>query len=163
MENMTATHPMIKTLKRFHNGNRTDMAKKTITNSDFIALCLYAFGPFGGPELRRLCGLWKGELPVYGGAPGQTRPDDRTLDSYFTPHYGYTATDFSGRNAFTGLAGKRDRKRRYWYRKEEHRNAIHHNLSGTHVPMRRYKNALTDAGIRRAEELILQLAGHKKP
>lgn len=157
MENMTAGHPMIKILKRFRNGQRTDVAKKTITNSDFIALCLYAFGPFGGPELRRLCGLWRGERPVYCGKNGDTYLDDRVLDSYFTPHYGYTATDFTGRVAYTGLAGKRDRRRRYWYRQQEHRRA------GEAGPrMQRYKNALTMAGVRRAEELVLLLSGHKK-
>lgn len=164
MENMTETHPMIKVLKRFQNGNRTSMAKKTITNSDFIVLCLYAFGPFGGPELRRLCGLWKGECPVYCGAPGQTKLEDRTLDSYFTPHftphYGYTATDFTGRESYTGLAGKHDRKRRYWYRKVEHAKRVSH--PGFVQHMRRYKNALTMAGVLRAEELVLMLSGYTK-
>jgi hypothetical protein len=157
MENMTADHPMIKVLKRFRNGQRTDVAKGTMTNSDFIALCLYAFGPFGGPELRRLCGLWRGERYVCCGAPGEKKLDDRVLDSYFIPHYGYTATDFFGRKAYTGLAGKRDRKRRYWYRKVEHARA------GVDGPrMRRYQNALTMAGILRAEELMLLLSGHTK-
>ena len=160
MENMTADHPMIKVLKRFRNGQRTDVAKGTMTNSDFIALCLYAFGPFGGPELRRLCGLWRGMHPVHCGSKGELKTENRTLDSYFIPHYGYTATDFSGRKAYTGMAGKHARKRRYWYRKEEHKARV--SFPGFVQPMRCYKNALTMAGVHRAEELVLLLSGHKK-
>ena len=147
MENMTADHPMIKILKRFRNGNRTDVAEGTMTNSDFIALCLHAFGPFGLRELRVLCGLWRGE------------GYERTLDSYFTPHYGYTATDAMGRTTYTGQAGNRNRKRLLWYRQVEHQ--ARESFPGFVQPMRRYKNALTLAGLRRAEDLIIELAGQR--
>ena len=160
-DRITADHPMVKVLTRMRNGQRTDVAKGTITNSDFIALCLYAFGPFGLRELRKACGLWRGERYAYGGAIPEKVLDDRVLDSYFTPHYGYTATDATGRKAYTGLAGKRDRKRRYWYRKEEHRPAVR--VHGrVREPARRYRNALTLQGIARAEELVLLLSGHTK-
>jgi hypothetical protein len=149
MENMTADHPMIKVLKRFCNGQRTDVAKGIMTNSDFIALCLYAFGPFGGPELRRLCGLWRGAS------------FERVLDSYFTPHYGYTATDFTGRRAYTGMCGKKKPRRRYWYRKVEHAARV--SFPGFVQPMRRYQNALTMAGVERAEQLMCELARHAMP
>ncbi len=157
MENMTADHPMIKILKRFQNGQRTNVEKGTITNSDFIVLCLYAFGPFGGPELRRLCGLWKGMRPVYCGNNGDVRLEDRVLDSYFIPHYGYTATSFTSNRRYKGRFCSKPRRSYMWYRKVEHARA------GTVGPrMQRYKNALTMAGLRRAEELVLMLSGHKK-
>lgn len=166
MENTMARHPMVRILQRFHNGQRTDVEKKTITNSDFIALCLYAFGPFGLKELRQLCGLWRGPRLAFG-ASAQPQLDDRVLDSYFTPHYGYTATDATGRVAYTGLAGRKNRKRRYWYRQVEHQarmsfpECVQHPPHGCVQPMRRYRNALTLAGIARAEELVLALSGHK--
>lgn len=152
MDNITANHPLIKILKHFENGNRTDIDKRTITNSDVIALCLYVFGPFGLKELRRVCGLWKGARAVYCGEPGQTKLEDRTLDSYFTPHYGYTATALDGRTAYTGLAGKRNRGRRYWYRQQEHTPRT--SFPGFVQPAQRYKNALTCMGLDRAERLL---------
>lgn len=157
MENMTADHPMIKVLKRFRNGQRTDVAKGTMTNSDFIVLCLYAFGPFGGPELRRLCGLWRGERYVYCGSPGEKKLDDRTLDSYFIPHYGYTATTFTSNRRYKGRFSSKPRRTYMWYRKVEHARA---GVAGPR--MRRYQNALTMAGIQRTEALVLLLSGHTK-
>lgn len=142
-------NPMVRILSRFQHAPRTDVAKQRINNPDFIVLCLYALGPFGLKELRVLSGNWR---KAWGG-----KPDFRVLDSYFTPHYGYTATDFTGGKRYGGRFSSAPRRAFKWYRKVAHLRA------GVEGPkMRRYQNGLTMAGVHRAEELVLLLSGHKK-
>lgn len=140
---------MVRLLSQFTHSPRTDIANRRINNPDFIVLCLYALGPFGLKELRVLSGNWR---KAWG-----NKPDFRVLDSYFTPHYGHTAVDFTGSRRYKGRFSSAPRRTFKWYRKVAHLRA------GVEGPkMRRYQNALTMAGVDRAEELLFQLSGHKK-
>lgn len=145
-------NPMVRILSRFQHAARTDVANKRINNPDYIILCLYALGPFGLKELRVLSGNWR---KAWG-----DKPDFRVLDSYFTPHYGYTATTFTSNKRYGGRLSSAPPRNFKWYRKEEHRPRV--NIPGLVRPMRRYQNALTMAGVTRAEELVFQLSGHTK-
>ena len=141
---------LVRSLTGFRHSPRTDMAKKTINNVDFITLCMYAVGQLTSAELRCLAKAWRGQFKV--------------LDAYFGPHFGWTATDVSGGKRYGGQFSSA-RHTKPWYRKTE--NVKRHRTlrdsrgdlrEGTAdwviVPMQRYTNDLTVHGLARARHLL---------
>jgi hypothetical protein len=136
---------LVRALTGFRHAPRTDMARKTINNPDFIALVMYAVGPLTCHELQCLARAWRGHTHI--------------LDGYFGPHYGWTATARTGNKRYGGQFSSAQHLK-LWYRATEHvarhRRGQRAGLATTTsiVPMQRYTNDLTDAGMYRARKLL---------
>lgn len=143
MKNTTGTGILANHLVRalvgqFKHSPRTDMAKKQLNNKDFVALCMFAYGPMGSRELSELASAWRG--------------DKKVLNAYFTPHFGHTATDRTGQRRYGGVFSNANESK-LWYRANEHQDAVkvHGN---TRVKMQPYANDLTWQGTARCKELL---------
>ena len=148
------SHPFVQALCKFEHSPKTNMAKRQVNNKDFIALCIFALGPLSGPELRLLAGCWRG--PTWGHCAQAPSINDRVLDSYFIPHYGYTATDVTGAKRYGGPHSSAKHVK-FWWRCQEHQNRDWNGRgrSAPVIPMQVFRNDLTQQGLARVRQLLM--------